>query len=159
MSMGLGGIYCMSKMQSLNTQSSTEAELVGVNNVLSMVSWTKLFVEGQGFKVKDKVIFQDNQSSILLETNGKMSMSKWTRHIDIRYLFLHQQQCCQGTCPYRILSDRRHDCRFLYQASTGIKVSSFLKYHTEDTVASCKECVEKQVRLRPSHSCLILLQD
>ena len=30
-------------------------------------------------------MFQDNQSAILLENNGKKSSSKRTRHINIRY--------------------------------------------------------------------------
>ena len=33
-------------------------------------------------------MYQDNQSAILLENNGKKSSSKWTRHINIRYYFI-----------------------------------------------------------------------
>ena len=33
-------------------------------------------------------MFQDNQSAILLENNGKKSSSKRTRHINIRYYFI-----------------------------------------------------------------------
>ena len=33
-------------------------------------------------------MFQDNQSAILLEKNGKKSSSKRTRHINIRYYFI-----------------------------------------------------------------------
>ena len=33
-------------------------------------------------------MFQDNQSVILLENNGKKSSSKRTRHINIRYYFI-----------------------------------------------------------------------
>ncbi len=36
----------------------------------------------------DNIILQDNQSTILLENNGKRSSSKRTRHIDIRYYFV-----------------------------------------------------------------------
>jgi hypothetical protein len=38
----------MSKKQKLNTKSSTEAELVGVDNALVLILWTKLFLEDQG---------------------------------------------------------------------------------------------------------------
>jgi hypothetical protein len=38
--------------------------------------------------VKDSIIYQDNQSAILLEKNGKASSSKRTRHINIRYFFV-----------------------------------------------------------------------
>ena len=33
-------------------------------------------------------MFQDNQSAILLENNGKKSSSERTRHINIRYYFI-----------------------------------------------------------------------
>ena len=39
-------------------------------------------------KVQDNIIHQDNQSSILLEKNGKESSGKQTRHMDIRYFFV-----------------------------------------------------------------------
>lgn len=34
------------------------------------------------------MLHQDNQSAILLETNGKGSSGKRTRHINIRYFFI-----------------------------------------------------------------------
>ena len=41
--------------------------------------------------MKDNVVFQDNQSAILLERNGKASSGKRTRHFNIRYFFLTDQ--------------------------------------------------------------------
>ena len=37
----------MSKKQKLNTKSSTESKLVGVNDAATMILWTKLFLEAQ----------------------------------------------------------------------------------------------------------------
>jgi hypothetical protein len=88
MSMGKGCVYSISRRQRLNTRSSTEAELVGVNDAMNMILWTRLFLEGQGYKISDNVLYQDNQSAILLEQNGKMSSSKRTRHLEIRYFFV-----------------------------------------------------------------------
>ena len=88
MSLGKGHPYSMSSKQKINTRSSTEAELVGVNDAMSLIVWTKLFLEAQGIKVTDNVLYQDNQSAILLENNGKRSSSKKTRHIEIRYFFV-----------------------------------------------------------------------
>jgi hypothetical protein len=62
--------------------------LVGVNNVMSQVLWTRYFLEAQGYGVKDNVVYQDNQSSILLEKHGRASSGKRTRHINIRYFFV-----------------------------------------------------------------------
>ena len=42
----------------------------------------------QGWEPKPAIVFQDNQSAILLETNGTASSTRRTRHIDIRYFFV-----------------------------------------------------------------------
>ena len=65
-----------------------EAELVGVNDAMYLIIWTRLFLEGQGFKVIDNVVHQDNQSAMLLARNSKMSSGKNTQHIKIRYYFV-----------------------------------------------------------------------
>jgi hypothetical protein len=88
MTLGKGMPYSTSTRQKLNTKSSTEGELVGVNNVLPQVLWTRYFLEAQGYKAADSIVYQDNQSAILLEKNGRASSSKRTRHIDIRYFFV-----------------------------------------------------------------------
>jgi hypothetical protein len=86
MSLGKGAAYSRSTRQRLNTKSSTEAELVGVDDVMPQVLWTRYFLEAQGYTVvRDSIIYQDNQSSILLEKNGKCSSSKRTWHINIRF--------------------------------------------------------------------------
>jgi hypothetical protein len=88
MSLGKGSAYATSKPQKLNTKSSTEAELVGVDDVMAQVLWTRYFLEAQGYKTSESKIFQDNQSAMLLEKNGRGSSSKRTRHINIRYFFV-----------------------------------------------------------------------
>lgn len=88
MSMGKGMAYSTSIRQKLNTRSSTEAELVGVNDFMPQVLWTRYFLEQQGYVVKDNIMYQDNKSAMLLETNGKASSSKRTRHINIRFFFI-----------------------------------------------------------------------
>ena len=88
MTLGKGCPISMSSKQKINTRSSTEAELVGVNDALTLVLWMRLFLESQGFTITDNVIMQDNQSSVLLERNGKRSSGKRTRHIDMRYYFI-----------------------------------------------------------------------
>ena len=88
MSLGTGVIYGTSKRQKLNTKSSTEAELVGADDVMPQMLWTLYFLEAQGYKIKDNILYQDNKSSILLETNGRKSSGKRTRHINVRYFFI-----------------------------------------------------------------------
>jgi hypothetical protein len=91
MSMGHGAVYATSTRQKITTRSSTEAELVGVHDVLPQILWTKHFLEAQGHIMKPSVIFQDNQSAMLLEKNGQASSGKRTRHIEIRYFFAHDR--------------------------------------------------------------------
>ncbi|KAI2495312.1 Reverse transcriptase (RNA-dependent DNA polymerase) [Fragilaria crotonensis] len=67
---------------------STEAELVGVNDILPQALWTRYFLEAQGYAVKESIVYQDNKSTILLAENGKSSSGKRTRHINIRYFFI-----------------------------------------------------------------------
>jgi hypothetical protein len=77
-----------STKQKLNTRSSTENEIVGADNFMPAICWTRYFMKAQGYGVKDNVLFQEHNSSILLEKNGKDSSSKLTKHINIRYLFI-----------------------------------------------------------------------
>lgn len=92
MTMGKGCIYGNSSKQRLNTKSSTEAELlllVGVSDLLpQQVIWTRHFLMAQGYQINESVVYQDNQSAILLEKNGRASSRKHTRHINIRYFFI-----------------------------------------------------------------------
>jgi hypothetical protein len=87
-SLGRGVIYGTSKRQKLNTKSSTEAELVGVDDVMPQVLWTLYLLEAQGYKIDDNILYQDNKSSILLEINRRGSSGKRTRHIAVRYFFI-----------------------------------------------------------------------
>jgi hypothetical protein len=88
MSLGKGSPISFSRKQKINTKSSTEAEVVGVDDAMSLIVWTRNFLLAQGFTVSDNVIFQDNQSAILLEKNGRASSGRRTRHIAIRYFFV-----------------------------------------------------------------------
>jgi hypothetical protein len=91
MSMGsAGAAYATSQKQKLNTRSSTESELVGANDVLPQALWTKYLLEGQGYGT-DSLMYQDNQSSIRLEENGRASSGRRTRHINIRYFFITER--------------------------------------------------------------------
>ena len=88
MMMNQGALFALSNKQKLNTRSSTEAELVGVNDAMTMILWMKCFIEAQGYPVLENVIYQDNESSMKLEKYGQQSSCKKTRHLDICYYFV-----------------------------------------------------------------------
>lgn len=76
----------------MNTRSSTEAEVVAADEVVGPMLWTKLFLETQGYPVKENILFQDNKSAMLLESNGRKSAGKRSRHLNIRYFFVTDQR-------------------------------------------------------------------
>jgi hypothetical protein len=88
LSLGRGAIYSTSRRQRINTRSSTEAELVGVDDVVPQIMWTNYFLQHQGYGSTDTIVYQDNKSTILLASNGRASSSKRTRHMNIRYYFI-----------------------------------------------------------------------
>ena len=83
--MGHGSIYSNSLKQKLVAQSSTEAELVGVHDILPQILWTRNFLISQGYTVQKNIVYQDNMSAMLLENNGRKSSTKRTKHIEFRY--------------------------------------------------------------------------
>ena len=70
MSMGQGVIKSKSSKQKLNTKSSTEAELVGAGDFNPYILWSRYFLIDQGWNIERNILFQDNQSAMLLERNG-----------------------------------------------------------------------------------------
>ena len=89
--MGKGSIISVSRKQKLNTRSSTEAELVAVDDAMSHILWSRNFLISQGIPLKSVVLLQDNESTIKLEINGQKSVGQRSRHINIRYFFITDQ--------------------------------------------------------------------
>ena len=86
--MGLGTLHCKSSKQKLNTRSSTESELVGVSEYLPYNIWQINFYKEQGYDILKNIVFQDNQSAIKMEINGRNSCTGNSRHIDIKYFWV-----------------------------------------------------------------------
>ena len=90
-----GGAYAQYINQKLNPKSSTKAKIFGVNDVLTQVICTQYLMKEKGCKIHNNIIYQDNQSSIRWENNFRKSISKRTRHINIRYYFITDRVAMQ----------------------------------------------------------------
>ena len=103
MSWGWGVLLTKCQKQKLNTKSSTESKIVGVSDFLPNVIWAKMFLEAQGFAIKENILYQDNQSSIKIEKNGKKSSGQKTKHMDNRYFWIKDRLENEGIeveyCP------------------------------------------------------------
>ena len=91
MTFGRGAAQSVSRKQKLNTRSSTEAELVGADDLATNICWTKLFMESQGYNIEKNILYLDNKSAIFLETNGRKSACKRSHALNVRYFFLTDQ--------------------------------------------------------------------
>ena len=87
-SLGRRVINSSSTKQKINSRSSTEAEIIGIDNKISKIIQTKKFLEAQRFLVKLNIIYQDNTSTIKLCENRKASSNKRTRYFDIRLFYI-----------------------------------------------------------------------
>jgi hypothetical protein len=88
--LGGGAVLAKSSKQKLVARSSTESELVALGDAVQYVLWTRNFLLAQGIKLGPAVVAQDNKSTIALAEKGR-STSNRTRHIAIRYFFVHDR--------------------------------------------------------------------
>ena len=71
LTLGSLAITSFSRKQKIDAKSSTEAELIGVDDDLSKILWTRYFMKSQGYKIDENILFQANKSAILLERIGR----------------------------------------------------------------------------------------
>ena len=75
MSIGLRAAMSVIWLQKLNTGSSTEAELVGIDDALKHIMWGFYFIQAQVYEFTKNILMQDNKSTILMAKNGRFSCS------------------------------------------------------------------------------------
>ena len=63
---GRGSIISISKEQKLNTKILMEAELIGSDNAMPQMLWTRYFMEAQGYGIDENILHQDNIRVMLL---------------------------------------------------------------------------------------------
>ena len=102
-SFGWGVLLTKCQKQKLNTKSSTEGEIVGASDYMPNMIWGRMFLESQGFLLNESILYQDNQSAIKIEENGKRSSGQKTKHMDNRYFWIKDRLSTEGIkveyCP------------------------------------------------------------
>ena len=88
---GKGSAINVLAKQKLNTESSTVAELVGVDCVLPLAPLVPSFLKEQGHKIKENTIKQDEKSTALLAKNGKLSLGERTQALNARHFCTSDQ--------------------------------------------------------------------
>ena len=88
---GHGSVTNISAKQKLDTESSTAAELVGVDHAQPLALCAPSFLKEQGHNVQENIVKQDNESATLLAKNGKTSLGKQTQAINVRCLHIADQ--------------------------------------------------------------------
>ncbi len=100
-------------------------ELVGVDDSLRHILWARYFMQAQGYEMEASLLYQDNMSAMLLETNGKASSSKCTKHIKVKYFYvknkIHQGNIVVEHCrPSRCgLISTQNQSRVQFFVSSG----------------------------------------
>jgi hypothetical protein len=80
-------VISRSNKQKVNTRSSTEAELIAIDDALPTVQWAKSLMMDQGYDF-NTIIKEDNKSTMLLMKNRRLLSGKRTKHLDIRYFYV-----------------------------------------------------------------------
>ena len=88
MPLGKGAVSSYLRDHKLNTNISTEPQLVGVDDVLPQVSWSLYFIKSQEYTVNQNILYQDNMATMRLEVNGGFSSFKRTKHIKANLIFI-----------------------------------------------------------------------
>jgi hypothetical protein len=83
-------VFCKSKKQKLVSRSSTEAELIALNEGLPEVIWAKQFMQNLGVPQGMITVFEDNTSTIILANKQNGATLSKTKHIQIRFYYVRE---------------------------------------------------------------------
>jgi hypothetical protein len=66
-----------------------------------------MFLEKQGYALKENIYYQDNQSAMEMELNGRRSAGQKSLHVDIRFFFIKDRITSEGLtikyCPTKCM--------------------------------------------------------
>ena len=124
MTFGYGMVHCTSSKQIMNTKSSTEDKVVSISDYLTYNICIWLFMRAQGYGINQNILFQDNQSAIHMEKNGKKSCTGNYRQINIRYFFANDRT--ESKKKSTAYCSTQHMLSFFYEIPTRIPICNLL---------------------------------
>ena len=71
MTMGKGAVISLSNIMKCNTRSSTETELISVHDKLPDITWTRYFVECQGYDIDEYIVSKITHELIIIRKEWK----------------------------------------------------------------------------------------
>jgi hypothetical protein len=83
-------VHASSTKQKLVTKSSTEAELIALNQGGEETEWARNMLNELGYEQSTTEIQQDNKSCIQIANRGPGRIGK-TKHIKVRYFWIHEK--------------------------------------------------------------------
>ena len=100
--LGNACVYHKSSKQKMNSKSSTEAELINLSDAVPMTIWCNNFLKALAYEMPAAYMLQDNISTITMVNRGT-HIGESTRHIDIRFFYIHDYiingLIITGFCP------------------------------------------------------------
>ena len=122
--MGDGAITSLRRKQGMNTTSSTEAEVVAADTIISPMIWTQLFLKAQVHPIKENILYQDNKSAMLLKMNRCKSTGKCSHHLNIPYFYI-TNQTAKGHVDIRCCLTDKLIGDYMTKHLHGAKVDNF----------------------------------
>ena len=124
-----------------------------------------MFLKAQGSDLEENILYQDNQSAMLIEKNGKRSSGQKTKHMDNRYFWIKDRLDSEGIevkyCPTsKMLADfftkplQGSQFRRFRDVILGYKHVSELENELEQNESS-----SSQERVRKNDSCKTVKRD
>jgi len=86
--LGKGATSSYSRKVKSKTRRSTEMELLTADMYMPEMLWSLHLIQAQGYEAECVGIYQDNISTQLLITKGKMSSGKKMKHIKAKFFFI-----------------------------------------------------------------------
>jgi hypothetical protein len=117
LTLGKGSISWKSKKQTLTTTSTAEAELVALSEMASLVFHAEKFLIAQGCTVSEKVLFQDNMTTIHMLTSEHPGTLR-NAHIGSKFFFL-RDHISSGNIKIRHLASKLMAADLLTKSVNG----------------------------------------